>query len=412
MQKSEIYRFHYGYIIVLCGCLIMGLNVGLTMSCAGIFYQSVSNELNVSVGKLGIYMSFNFLASTLILPIAGKLIEKYSLRWLLTLSSTISGLTLLGMGFFNSLWQFYVAGCVQGGTLAFLMYLSYPILINRWFNIRVGFFVGLCSAASGIGGVLFSPASAWLITNCGWRMAYIVFGMVILLVGTPLLGLLLRDRPSDKGLSPYGHTEKREIIQKTDGIAYEQAAKMPIFYGMILFAFLMLSVSTLNWFFPDYVSTLGYTLEQSSFVASAVMVGVTVGKGLLGMINDKNCIAGVLITTLCGIIGLGFLLMHIGLPVLIFGGFLFGWAYAGVTVQTIMLVHQAFGNKDYTKIYSIVSVAFAIGGAISAGGWGLLADATSYGFIFIMGIIFLVLSGSIGLFALYIRRKNMRRQAA
>lgn len=41
---------HYGYVIVLCCCLIMGINVGLVMSCAGIFYHPVSEGLGVSVG--------------------------------------------------------------------------------------------------------------------------------------------------------------------------------------------------------------------------------------------------------------------------------------------------------------------------------------------------------------------------
>jgi hypothetical protein len=49
--------FHYGYVIVLCMTLIMGVNVGLVMSTAGIFYQPVSTDLGVSVGKLGLYMS-------------------------------------------------------------------------------------------------------------------------------------------------------------------------------------------------------------------------------------------------------------------------------------------------------------------------------------------------------------------
>ena len=143
------------------------------------------------------------------------------------------------------------------------------------------------------------------------------------------------------------------------------------------------------------------------------MVGVTVGKVLLGMMNDRSTLYGILTTIGLGISGLVLLLMgHVGITLSIIGGFLFGWAYAGVSVQTPMLVRSVFGNKNYARIYSNVSMAIAIGGAIAAGGWGLLADATSYGFIFIVGIVFLVLSGSIGLFALHIRRKNMRRQVA
>ena len=242
-----------------------------------------------------------------------------------------------------------------------------------------------------------------------------------MVIVAPILGLLLCNYPEDKGLKPYGETEVSDTVssrsdgkQSTgDGIEYVLAVRMPVFYGLIVFAFLMNAAATLNVFVPTYMQEIQFSVEQASFVASAVMVGVTVGKVFLGMINDRSTLYGILTTIGLGISGLVLLLMgHIGITLSIIGGFLFGWAYAGVSVQTPMLVRSVFGNKNYARIYSNVSMAIAIGGAIAAGGWGLLADATSYGFIFIVGIVFLVLSGSIGLFALYIRRKNMRRQAA
>lgn len=118
-------KVHYGYVIVFCCCLIMGINIGLVMSCAGIFYKPVSTELGVSVGDFGLYMTFIYLFSTLMLTRAGKLMDKYSARWVLTLSSAVLGIVLLTMSAFNAVWQFYLAGGVIGLTLAFLLYLSY-----------------------------------------------------------------------------------------------------------------------------------------------------------------------------------------------------------------------------------------------------------------------------------------------
>lgn len=409
MQDQKSNKIHYGYVIVLCCCLIMGINVGLVMSCAGIFYQPVSSELGVSVGKFGLYMSFNYLFSTLMLSVAGKLLERFGARLLLTLSSAVLGLVLVGMAFFNAVWQFYIAGGVIGVTLAFLLYLSFPTLVNRWFRTRVGFFIGVCSAASGIGGILFNPVGAYLITTYGWRTTYVIFGAIILLFVTPLLGVLLRNRPEDKGLSPYGQSEQKQAVVSNNGIEYGQAVRMPVFYGMIAFAFLMIAVSTLNLFIPNYVTGLDYTLEEASFAASAVMVGVTFGKVALGMINDRNSTLGVITTVVCGIAGLSLLLAgQAGIAVIVPGGFLFGWAYAGVTVQTPMLVRAVFGSKHYAQIYSNISIALAAGGALTAGGWGLLADHTSFGFILAAGIVFLTISGSIGLYALKVSKNNLK----
>ena len=393
-------RFHYGYVIVFCCCLIMGVIIGLVMSCAGIFYTPVSSDLGVSRGDFGLYMTFVYACSFLMLSVAGKMMDKYSARWLLTASSAVVGLLYLAMWQFTAVWHFYIAGAVIGIALAFLLYLSYPVLINRWFNARVGFFIGLCSAASGVGGVLFNPLGGYLIEEYGWRTTYLIFGIVILLVVTPLLGLLLRDYPADKGLAPIGGEEQKADDPKT-GTPYAVAVKLPVFYALIVFALLMISVSTLNLFLPAYVTSAGYTVEQSSFTASAIMLGVTVGKVALGLINDKSSLAGVFTSTGLGVLGFVFLLMGSGgIALMTIGGFLFGWAYAGVTVETALLVRTVFGSKDYSQIFSNISVALALGGAVMAGGWGYLSDFIDFKFILLTGIALLVISGIIGFYAL------------
>lgn len=399
MKGNEI---HYAYAIVACCCLIMGINVGLVMSCAGIFYQPVSQSLGIFVGALGLYMSFNYLFSTLTLPLAGWLIEKYSARLLLTVASLVLGLAVTSMSLFAAAWQFYAAGSVIGITMAFLLYLSFPTMVNRWFRSRVGFFIGVCSAASGIGGILFNPLGAWLISDYGWRTAYVVFGAMILFIVTPLLAFFLRNYPSEKGLEPHGETLQNTATAKpTEGVAYAQAVRMPVFYCLLVFALLMISVSTLNLFIPKYITDLAFSLEQASFVASAVMIGVTVGKVVLGIINDRNATLGVTVTVSLGILGLLLLIFgKAGIAVVLAGGFLFGWAYAGVTVQTPMLVREVFGNRNYASIYANISMAFAVGGALMAGAWGLLADITSFQFILILGVVFLALCGMLGLYAL------------
>lgn len=406
-------KIHYGYIIVLCQFLVIFVIVGLTMSCAGIFYKPVSEELGTTVGKFGLYMSLNFLFSTIILSFAGNLIERYSARTILTLCSAITGCVFIALSWAHSLWEFYLAGALFGITLAFLLYLGLPTLLNRWFQSRMGLFIGVCSAGSGLGGVLFNPLAGYLISAYGWRTAYLIFGLLILISVTPILGALLRNYPKDKGLAPYGaiqdknskqssYTNKQEDIT---GITYASAVRMFPFYALILFAFLMNGAATLNVFLPVYIQDIDFSLEEASFVASAAMTGVTIGKVGLGIINDRSRIIGVCVTTLSGMLGILFLLAgHIHILLSVAGGFLFGWSYAGVSVQTPLLVREVFGDRNYARIYSNVSMAIAIGGAVAVGGWGLLADATSYRFILWTGFAFLMISALIGIYVLNLKK--------
>lgn len=145
-------------------------------------------------------------------------------------------------------------------------------------------------------------------------------------------------------------------------------------------------------------------MSQASLLASVIMLGVSIGKVILGIINDKNNICGLLTTIGCGILGLIMLIFGcINFYLLIIGGFLFGWAYAGVTIETSLLVRSVFGGKDYSRIYSNIAIALASGGTLMAGGWGILADYLEFTTILLMGVAFLVISRVIGVWSLWRR---------
>lgn len=398
---SVLPQRHYGYVIVFCCCLIMAVNAGLAMTCAGVFYKPVSEDIGASVGEFGLYMSFNFLASSLMLSVAGRMLVRYGARLMLSLCSGVMGACFIAMGFFQAVWQFYAAGAVIGVTLAFLYFLSFPTLINRWFRTRVGLYMGVCSAAMGLGGVLFNPLCVYLIREYGWRSTYEMLGCFVLLVLTPLLAILLRDKPQE-ALPEEGSTAAAPT-DETEGVDYRQALRMPVLYALIAYAFLINATAPLYLILPSYITDLA-SAELGGYVAAAVMLGVAVGKVALGMINDRSYVVGVCVSTLCGVAGLT--VLGVG-PVwsLVPGGFLFGWAFAGVSVQTPLLVRAVFGRRSYAPIYSNVSIALAVGGAL-AGGWGLLADCTSYRFTFFLACLFLLACLVIGLYALHTRGKR------
>ncbi len=395
---------------------MMGIDVGLSVSCAGIFYQPVSQSLGIPFDSFGIYMSVMFICSSLFLSTAGGLMQKFGARKTLTVSSAILGLDMLAMGCFNALWQFYVAGAIMGAALASLLYLSFPTLVNTWFRTKVGIMIGICSAASGIGGIIFNPLGGVIITSFGWRAGYWAFGAIILFIITPVIGLLIRNTPADKGVAPVGESTistsesiSSEAPKNEDGISYKEALHMPVLYTLVVFAFILMACSTFNLFIPKYVDSMSFSIEQSALAASAVMLGVTGGKLVLGWINDRNCMLGVIVTTLFGVFGL-LLLILFGhtFPMILLGSFLFGWEYAGCTVQTAMLTSHVFGRKEYARIYSIISIALAAGGGLASGAWGVLARATSFATAFYVGIGMLIAGCLLGLYALRVAAKRIK----
>ncbi|MDE6271828.1 MAG: MFS transporter [Muribaculaceae bacterium] len=406
-------RLHYAFVIVGCCCLMMGINVGLTFSCAGIFYRPVTESLGLSVGGFGLYMTAMYIASSLMLPFAGRMLERYSSRMLFTAASTLNGVALILMGCMSTLAGFYIAGALLGISIAFLLYMSYPTLINRWFHTRMGLMIGICCAASGLGGIIFNPIGGYIIGEWGWRVGYWAFGAIILVIVTPLLALWLRDYPHELGLKKFGEDDsgnpagsQAAEASSAMGLTYAQVIRMPVFYALIAFAFIMMGCSTLNLFIPGYVQSVGFPLETASMAAASAMAGVTLGKLLLGYINDRNCLLGVLLCTIGGAAGLLAVIWgHSWIAAILVGSFFFGWCYAGVTVQTAMLTKAVVGSRDYARIFSIISIALSAGGAVASGGWGLLADATSYSLSFIVGAGLLLMATLLGLYSLAAARK-------
>lgn len=381
----------------------MGVNVGLTFSCAGIFYRPLTSDLGLTVGGFGLYMTFLYIASSLTLPLAGRLLQRYSARILFPLASLLNGISLAAMGMMSQLWQFYVVGACLGMSIAFLLYMSYPTLINRWFHTRMGLMIGICSAASGFGGIIFNPIGAYVIDTYGWRWGYYLFGAIVVIIVTPLLVWLLRDNPEDVGQQKFGQTSTADKVDSgnSEGVSYAQATKMPVFYAILVFAFIMTGCSMLNLFIPSFTESGPYTLEQAAMAASATMLGMTLGKLLLGYINDRNCMLGVILCTLGGATGIFLLVAGLStLWLVLVGSFLFGWCYAGTTVQTAMLTRTVMGSRDYARIYAIISIALSAGGAFASGGWGLLADAFGFTAAFLVGAALLIGAFSLGCYAL------------
>src|SRR5690606_2367688 len=74
---------------------------------------------------------------------------------------------------------------------------------NRWFVERRGLVIGVLTAASATGQLVFLPVMAWLASQYGWKAVSIAVATATLAV-VPLVIVFARNRPEDVGLRRYG----------------------------------------------------------------------------------------------------------------------------------------------------------------------------------------------------------------
>ena len=410
-QGGKSGGFHYAYLIVLSCIMITCLPCALALSCAGIFFTPVSEYLGVARAQFTLYFSILNIAMMLTLPVAGKLMGKSDLRVVLSASVALTGAGLLLMGRCGALWQFYLCGAVMGVGVAPLIYLAVPTLINAWCAKRVGFFVGLCMAFTGIGGVIFNPVGTAFIQSGseGWRLAYTVFGIITLVGTLPFTLFVVRSKPEEKGLLPLGAgdaADGAEPVAASGGVSATAAMRMPAFWALVVFCGIITLNQTIYQFLPSYALSFSSSLPQvaaaSGVVASAAMAGQAIGKVLLGIVNDRSLRAGVFVGMGCGVAGvLVMWLLPPTLALLLAGAFLFGIVYAQTVVQTPLLVRYAFGSADYPAIYSRVSMAGSLMSAVAAVFWSLVIDsAGGFPLMFVLGIVCMAICLASALFAI------------
>ena len=405
-------KFHYAYLIVASCIAITCLPCALVLSCAGIFFTPVSEYFGVARAEFTLYFSILNIMMMLTLPMAGNHLSKLDTRKVLSGATVLAGLGLIGMSRGTSMPWFYVCGAVMGVGMAPLIYLAVPTLINAWCVKRVGFFVGLCMAFTGIGGVIFNPIGTAMIQGGpeGWRTAYLVFGIIVLAGTLPFTLFVVRSKPQDKGLLPYGADEQAatDDSQALDaaGVPASQAMRMPAFYALAVFCGVITLNQTIYQFLASYATSFADTMPAiaaaSGVVASAAMAGQAIGKVVLGIINDKSVRTGIVFGLGCGVAGV--LLMWLvpsPLVMLLVGAFLFGVVYAMTTVQTPLLVRTVFGSADYTNIYSRISMVGALMSAVAAVFWSFVIDSPGgFPLMFGLGLACMAICLATSLFAL------------
>ena len=396
--------FHYAFLIVAACIVIVCVPCALTLSCAGIYYTPLANYFDVPRASITLYFTILNLAMMITLPIAGKLLSKLDVRAVMTVCVLLDGLSLIAMSFVTEVWHLYVCGVTLGMGTAPLLYLATPSLINAWCKKKVGFFIGLCMAFTGIGGVIFNPVGTAFINQGpeGWRTGYLVFGILVLVCTLPFTIFVL---------APYGADEVQatdgSVVPATElGVSASKAMKMPVFFCVALIALLFTLNQTVYQFMPSYASSFEASAPEiaalAGVIASACMAGQAIGKVVLGIVNDKSARGGLFLCLGCGFVGVALMWFLPTVAVLLLAGaFVFGFVYAGLNVEAPLVTRTVFGSRDYTNIWSRVSMVGTLGGVIAPTLFGVLVDLPGgFNIMFAVSFACMALALVLGLFAL------------
>src|SRR5271169_265414 len=209
-------RLHYAWIVAAV-TFVVGLLTAGVRAAPSVLIVPLQHEFDWSRATISFAIGINLLLYGLVGPFAAALMDRFGVRRTMTLALALTAAAVALSPAMRQAWQLVLLwGVVVGaGTGVIGAFLS-AYIAARWFRRRQGLVVGLLTAANAAGQLVFLPNLAELVTHFGWRaMSLVLAGTVVVFV--PLVALLMRDRPSDLGLTPYGSEGEPNIEAPPQG---------------------------------------------------------------------------------------------------------------------------------------------------------------------------------------------------
>lgn len=197
---------YYGWFVV-AGCVLVSFGVAGGQFSFGVFLKPMTDEFGWSRGSLSLAFALTFMISGLLRPLAGYLADRYSPKAAVLSGVAVMGVILLLIPFISTLGQLYALFAIMsiGITLG-----TGPILtkiVSGWFHTRRGLTLGLVSGAGSFGAMILVPAASLFLVVFAWKEAYWFLALLLLVLVLPAGFLLIRNRPQDMGLEPFGASD-------------------------------------------------------------------------------------------------------------------------------------------------------------------------------------------------------------
>jgi MFS family permease len=172
----------------------------------GVLMVPLQNEFGWSTTVLSAAVSINLVLFGLTAPFAAALMERFGIR-----AVTAVALMLIGAGsaltvLVNQSWQILLTwGLLIGLGTGSMALVFATTVANTWFAKSRGLVIGILTAGSAAGQLVFLPFIALLAQDPGWRQASLLIGAGALAV-VPLVLKFLKNSPAEVGVLPYGAT--------------------------------------------------------------------------------------------------------------------------------------------------------------------------------------------------------------
>jgi predicted MFS family arabinose efflux permease len=384
VQEVWMGRVHYAWVVA---------GVAFATLVAAAAFRGAPGPLMVplheggwSIVTMSAALSINLVLYGLTAPFAAALMERFGLRRVISagllLIAAGAGLSVLA----QAAWQLVLTWGVLIGLGTGSMALVFAATVaNAWFVKRRGLVMGILTAGGAAGQLVFLPVVAYLVEATSWKIASLLIAAAAVAV-LPLVVVLLRDRPADLGLAPYGGDRVvtpppvRGNAASLALAALREAASTKAFWALAG-AFAICGATTNGLIGIHFVpSAHDHGMATTTAAGLLMLVGVfdIVGTVASGWLTDRIDPRWLLLIYYTfrgvGLLLLPWLLAATVHPSMVVFIVVYGLDWVATVPPTVVLCRRLFGDQG-TIVFGWVFASHQLGAAAAALTAGIVRDS-------------------------------------
>ena len=388
MSKRTRAPLHYGWIVAATTFLTLLCAAGVRAT-PSILIVPLEEAFGWSRATISAAISINLLLYGLMGPFAAALMERFGIRRVVVVSLSIICLGVALTTQMKHPWQLVLSwGVLVGlgtGTTATVLGAT---VVNRWFHERRGLVMGVLTAATATGQLIFLPILARLVQLKGWQAVPAVVATVLFCV-IPLVAIFVRDRPADIGLKAYGapassveppRSTRSPLVNAF--AVLKKGSRSRDFW--LLFASFFVCGATTNGLVGTHLvpACMDHGIPEVRAAGLLAMMGVfdllgTTGSGWLSDRMDSRW----LLFWYYGLRGLSLLFLPLAFQMsegaLYVFAIFYGLDWIATVPPTMRLTTDVFGRQDAPVAFGWIFAGHQIGAAFGALGAGIIRTSTA-----------------------------------
>ena len=367
--KESGNSFLYGWWIVFVAAVGLSMGYGPIVTFTfGVFFKLLNQEFGWSRGDISQAFSISLFVMSLVFPFVGRLVDRFGARKVIIPSILLFGLGLMSLSLLSAnIWQLYAVyillGLVGGGTAP----VPYSNVLSHWFDKRRGLALGVAMVGLGLGAFVMPSLAQMLIVSQGWRQAYLVFGLMVMVITIPIVGLFFKETPEMVGLRPDGdviNPNHPNTSEQKIGLSAQEARQTHTFW-ILVGAFFLMSASVHGCLIHlvPLLTDRGISPQLAAGATSLFGAALLFGRVGAGYLLDHFFASSVALCFFCGST-LGLLLLWSGVTgtAAFIAAFLVGLGMGAEGDIIAYLIGRYFGLRAFGEIYGYAFGAFTLGG--------------------------------------------------